>query len=374
MTLTASRIELAMRCRGAFTLPHDNTRNVFSDAGVERHAEDEQAIGRGEIPPILAETWPGFDWHAEVAMAYDTATGEGRSLGQGIDREYGNLSPFEIAGTADAIGRKGDRLVIFDKKGFDEVTRAAENPQVRFLALAASRIYKAKHVEVATGHMLRGLDRADLDAFDLDETAQSVRQTMLDVAKAQHDARNGLPVEFATGRWCRWCPAFAACPRQSELMVLVKSDAIENRIENSIPFNDDESAADAYELAKRIRMLLKRIDASLYARAGERPFAIGNGKMFGPVEKLGNEKLSGDVVYEVVKSYHGQDIADAAVQRTTSKTKIREALGFVGGKGQVAALERKLLEEVRARGGSERLLKIEIGEYEPTFNDALAAG
>lgn len=365
MTLTASKIELGMKCVGAFTLPQVNERNEWSDAGNERHSDDEESIGRGDIPAILSETWPGFNWRAEVAFAYDVSTGEAREIGQGIKRAYGTLSSFEIAGTADAIGRSGSSLVVVDKKSYDEVTRAADNPQVRFLALAATRVYRPTHVEVATTHLIRGIDRAELDAFDIDETAMQVRQVMLEVAKAQRDASEGLPVVFSTGRHCRWCSSFHACPKQKELVALVKTDAITHRIEAGIPFNDDQSAADAYDLAKRLRMLLKRVDAALYARAGDRPIPLGNGKMFGPVEKMGQTKIDGDIAYSVLKEQHGQAIADAAVTRKATQKGIEDALKFVGAKGQVAELKRKAMDVIRERGGTTREMKIEIGEYVP---------
>lgn len=363
MTLTASKIELAMKCPGAFTLPQSKERNEWSDAGVERHSEDEESIGRGDIPSILAETWPGYDWRAEVAFAYDVSTGEAREIGQGINRAYGDLGPFEIAGTADAVGRSGDRLVVVDKKSYDEVTRAAQNPQVRFLALAASLVYKPVAVEVATTHLIRGIDRADLDAFDLDETALLVRRVILEVAKAKQYANDELPVAFNTGRHCRWCSSFHACPKQRELVALVKTDAMSHRIETSIPFNDDDSAADAYELSKRLRMLLKRVDAALYARAGERPIPLGDGKMFGPVEKLGQTKIDGDIAYAVLKEQHGQAVADAAVTRKATQKGIEDALKFVGARGQVAELKRKAMDAIREAGGTSREMKIEIGEY-----------
>ena len=364
MTLTASKIELAMKCKGAFTLPHLNERNAFSDAGNERHEEREAEVNAGDIPERIAARWPGFAWRAEVAFMYDVATGEARELGAGIKRAYGELGPFEVAGTADLVGRGllGE-LVVIDHKSFEEQARAAEHPQLRFLALAAARAYEVDIVDVAISPEVGPLDVATLEAFDLDEAAYQIRQVMLDVAKAQNDARNGLPVAFSAGRQCRWCPAFHACPKQSELSVLVRTDAMANRIEATMPFRDDETAADAYEMRNRLRILLKRLEGGLFARANEKPIPLGNGKMFGPVDSLGNEKLDGDVVHAVVSAQHGRDIADAAIEKRASKKRLKEALAFAVGKGGVSAAERAVLDEVRAKGGSERLMTITIEEY-----------
>lgn len=366
MILTASRIEQVQRCIGSVTLLQRDERNEWSDAGDERHAKDEDAIGRGNIPALLVDTWPDFDWRAEVAFAYDVATGEARELGQGIKRNYAafNLTPTEVVGTADAVGRKGGNLVIVDKKGHDDITRAAEHPQLRFLALAASRVYEPVFVEVATDHMLRGLDRAELEAFDMEETAHLVRQLLVDIAIAKNDSAAGRPVELNTGRHCRWCSAFHDCPKQRELVQLVENESVSTIVEMRMPIHDDEAAADMFELWKRIGMLHKRIGSAIFARAAERPIPLRNGKLFGKVASLGNEKLDGDIVYEVIRAKHGQSIADAAVVRSATKTRLREALGFVGSKS-VAAAERAVLEEVRAKGGATRATKESIEEYQP---------
>ncbi len=358
--LTASRIELVQRCIGSVTLPQFDESNEWSRAGDARHAEDEDAINRGDIPELLAETWPDFAWRAEVAFAYDVATGEGRELGQGIKRNYAasNLTPTEVVGTADAVGRKDGKLVIVDKKSHDDVTRAADNPQVRFLALAASRAYSADAVEVATTHIIRGLDRADLEPFDLEETHVQVLQTLINMSAA----RKGGEATFTTGRHCRWCASFHECPKQRELVSLVKSESISTIVEMRMPLHDDEAAADMHELWKRVGMLHKRIGAAIFARAAERPIPLRNGKLFGKVITQGNEKLDGDVVYEVVKAKHGQTIADGAVVRSATKTRLREALGFVGAKS-VAAAEREVLDEVRKRGGATRNAKESIEEF-----------
>lgn len=365
MTITASKFELAMRCPAAFALPHSDIRTAEADAGRDMHAEREERIGAGDIPEALQRLLPGAEWRAEVKFAYDVLTGEGREIGQGGDRDYGQVSPFEICGTADAVGRLGDQLVIVDWKSHDKVTAAAENPQLRTLALAASRAYGVSRAKVAIVHLTSGTDAADLDELDLDAFAVQARSTLLDVARMQHNMRNGLPVTFYTGRQCRYCPAFEACPKQRDLVALVRTDAMATQIEQRIPVAiDDDEAADLYGLWKRLGILHKRLGAALFARAGSRPIPLPDGKMFGRIESLGNEKLDGDTVYEVVKARHGQAIADTAVIRSATKTRLREALGFVGAKS-VAAAEREVLDEVRARGGSKRERKESIEEYVP---------
>lgn len=366
--MSASKINLARECAAAFALPHTEERHEGQAEGDERHEDLEMSIKAAEIPDVLADRWPGYTWRSEVAYAIDLATGDGRELGVGIKRNYEafNISPFEIVGTADLVGRgPAGELVIGDRKSFDpNVPRAAVNAQLHTLAVAAARAYDVQTAEVAIWHEARPLDVESLDAFDLDGFVVQLRQIASEVAAAPAKLRAGV-LEPVTGRHCRYCPAFHACPKQAELAQLVKTDAISTRVEMTMPFRDDVQAADAYDLAKRIRLLLKRIESALYARASERPIPLSNGKMFGPDTVEGNDKLNGDVAYDVVRELYGQQIADAAVERKASKKGIKDAVAFVAGKGQVAAVERKVLAEIRARGGISNEMKIEIREYSP---------
>lgn len=364
---TASKFELALRCPGSFTLPQDPTSNPFAQAGVEEHAADEEAIERGDVPELYLERWPGFTWRAEVAFAYDLMSKTARELGRGLSRNYGALAATEVAGTADVVGlgpvnpATGARsIVIVDRKRFAEVASARTNPQLGFLALAASAAYGNRVITVAINHQLRGLDVAELDEWDLEVTDAMLRKAYEMVVRGR-----GGEARFDVGPQCRWCAAFFSCPQQRDLATLVRSGAAETRIESTIPFGSDDSANDAYELRGRLRIMLKRLDSALYARATERPIPLRSGKFFGPHTKQGNEKLDGDITYAVVKALHGQGVADLAVERKASKTRLRDALGVVGVKGQVASLERKVLDEVRARGGAARETKTEVIEYEP---------
>lgn len=358
--ITASRLELAERCPGHLTVEHVNESNEYSEAGNERHAADEDAINSGDVPEVYADRWPGLAWQAEVSYAYDVSTDTARCLGVGLKRNYGALGPFEIAGTIDVEGRAPGVLVVADRKSFEEVTPAASNPQVRFLALAAARTTPADQIHVAINHELSGLDVAELDpVFDLDVIAHDIRQLLARSAAVRDAARSGQDVPFNTGRWCRWCPAFAACPKQRDLQALALRSDDDPAVAKMTSFIDDEEAPDVYELWKRIGILHKRIGQRLYSFAAGRPFRLHSGKMFGPVQKLGNEKLDGDVVYSVVKELHGQGTADRAVIRQATKKRLDEVLK--GKRGAAAAV----IKEVRERGGSERKTTTDIEEYDP---------
>lgn len=360
--ITASKLELAMECPAAFALPHSDVRVHGSDPerGRERHREKEEAIKAGRIPESLEARWPGYAWQAEVKVFYDLANDVGGIHGYGNDRGYENRGPFVVFGTADAVGvSPSGEVVVVDFKGFNEQTRVHSNPQLSILALALARHFRVTKVDVAIDPEVGAMDVAKLEAMDLDAFAAEASNALSVVVRAQDAHRNGLPLALKEGKHCTFCPAYAACPQKQALALTLKGDPALR-----LSLDDDKDAADAYEFARRVRELLKRLDAAVYARASQRPIPLADGRMLGQVSKQGNEKLDGDVVWSVVAERHGRDIADTAVIRTATKTRLKEALSFAG-VASAAKAEREILETVRARGGASRKELTAVEVYEP---------
>lgn len=375
--LTASKYELALRCIGAFVLPWTDSPNQHSEAGNERHAADEASITAGEIPEYLDARWPGYQWRAEVAFGLDVATGEAREVGQSIGRAYPEpRTPFERFGTADAIGLSEDHnhMVVVDKKGYEAVTAAGRNPQLRFLALAASRSFRPPaarrpplRVTVAIASELHPLDVAELDAFELDTIPLELRRTEIAVAEARGAARAGSPPTFTTGRWCRWCPAFNACPEQRRLRSLVQRSDDDPELALVTTVIDDSDAPTVYALYKRIGILKKRIEETLYAMAARRPIPIGGGKMFGRHTVKGDREYDGSAVHAVVAAHPelGRDVADRVVEMTASQAQFERIVKPLVKRGKFAATARAVFGEVERQGKMQRVEKIEIGEFVP---------
>lgn len=349
--ITASKLELGMLCASAFALPHSDVRVQGSDPerGKQEHAEDEVQIQKGNIPEELERRWPGYEWLAEVKVCYDLATDTGEIFGYGSDRGYQDRGPFVVFGTADIVGRgPGGEVVVVDRKGFNEQTPAARNPQVSILALALTRALGVRSADVAIWPRAAAMDVATLDAMDLDAFAVAARAALAEVARSQVVYQNGGQLKFNEGRHCTYCPAFAACPAKQALALTLKGEP-----PLKLDLANDNDATDAYVFASKVRMLLKRLDAAIYARAAERPIPLPDGRELGPVVKEGNEKLDGDVMWRVVAEKHGRDIADAAVIRSATKSRLKEALGLAG-VASVAKAEREVLDAVREAGGASR--------------------
>ncbi len=351
---SASSVGRLLACAGSAHLQQHDYKSAYADAGVERHEGIEAATEAGEVsddihPKIVALYPAGAQQAAEAAFAYDVATDTARALGH-VNRKYVGLSPYEMPGTVDLVVLGAGRALVIDHKSYEEVEPAATNPQLATYALMVARSAKLDEVTVAVNYKLRAPDIAVLDTFDLDAHAARLKKLHVDVAAAQRNPTAALRM----GKWCKYCPAFLSCPLQTSLQIDVTSADSVMAIEKRIPFESDTDAADAFDLLQRIKMLSTRLSAALYARAAERPIPLTDGKVLGPREKPGTEKLDGDIVYQVVKEMHGQSVADAAVVRTATKTRLKEALGYVAGKGQAAAMERGVLAAVKAAGGTKR--------------------
>lgn len=365
--ISSSKLELVDRCPGAFTLPWTEEQTEHSEAGNARHAEDEDAINAGNVPAVYDERWPGLSWRAEVSYAYDVATGTARELGVGIKRAYGDLGPFEVPGTIDAEGRGDGLLVVVDRKGFEEQTPAEQHPQVRFLALAAARAKPADRIEVAIRPEVGPVDVAVVDpVFDLDVIAYDVKRRVLDTAALLGKARAGQEVPFHTGRWCRWCPAFHACPKQNELRALVVQDDDHPDLATQV-FVDDQSAADVYALWKRIGILHKRIGQQLYAHAANHPIQLANGKVFGRRDKLGDREYDGAKVHEVISHTEGlgRDVADRVVIMSSTQARFDQVIKPLVPRGRLAAVKRAVFGEVERLGGMTRKTTSIVEEFDP---------
>lgn len=346
--ISASAVPRLLACPASESLPHQDYQTTYADQGTDYHAEMEAAADVGDrdaLPDGVSRLILDGDVMAsECAFAYDVATDTARELGH-VSRAYGTLRPFEIPGTVDLIIRGRGRAIVVDYKGHERVAPAATNTQLATYALMVARAYDLDEVDVVICYRTSGwCDSATLDALDL--AAHADRLCKLLVAAAAPSA----PVP---GPHCKYCPAFLSCPEQKALAIRVEETKL-------VSLDYDDEAAAAYELLGRIKTLVARISAAVYARAAERPIPLPSGKTFGPVTKQGNEKLDGDTVYEIVKARHGQAIADAAVVRAASKARLKEALKPLG---KVATLEREILEEVRARGGAERTTKTVVEEF-----------
>lgn len=114
---------------------------------------------------------------------------------------------FILTGMADHIvidRHHGRGLVIDYKTGRGDVDRAADNDQLRGLAVLAAGMWNLKCVRVAIIQPMAGAPTvADYDESLIDE-AQILLEMVCEETDRDHDPR--------AGDWCQYCPARAICP------------------------------------------------------------------------------------------------------------------------------------------------------------------
>jgi len=294
------------------------------------------------IAMLRAEGWV---LAAEVPMAYWPATGSARALKKGGGhRAYADVKSHEMSGTADIVGVKPGRVIVVDiKTGRSARSHSAlETDQLRMLAVGFAAIYGATSVEVALLHVEPGdyyLDRGELYAWDLEETADSLR--------ALAEMADPVPTP---GMHCTtmWCPIRAVCPA-----TLVAVQRIDAEVARAFPGAMTTVDSDDKARAARVALLLydERADAlkaSLDEYIRHRGAVdMGDGTSYGlTVQERERVTLDASAVQTLVD--HG---ALEAVEYRTSKEAIKRSLAArYPGRGKSIKRFRDLLDALRAAG------------------------
>ncbi len=226
---TASQLDLSMACPGSRELPHVETvETPAMTAGRDMHRSLQQWIEAGcpeaiFAPPHVAKRLaprdkipnvhklPELPAIAEVAVWVDPVFETAGIICTGRRPEKHEYPGGEhvFSGTIDAAGQLDDgRVVALDWK-----SRVRSDWQVRFAAVAVSLLTKAPEVlalEVfnPSGHW----DERPMGPEDLGYALGALKEH----AKELLAQRAGFPARFQTGEHCRFCRAWAACPRKEE--------------------------------------------------------------------------------------------------------------------------------------------------------------
>lgn len=375
---TASATERVAACPTSAVLPVSYVpAGEHADHGTGVHGVMQGAIERGwsaalaAAPEALREEMSSLDLDrlpvplaslaAEVAFALDPRTGQAREIGRGLGRQYA-VGEDEIAGTADAVGCSADAVLILDwKAGFTAPAPAAENRQLRTLAVMAARAYGRDHaiVEIVRlrddGRIWR--DRAELDAFDLDAAAEELRALHLRVMRLRDRAAAGEVLPVSMGEHCRWCPSLRHCPGQTALVRAVCGEAVPAR-----PVGAAEVAA-TWHKVKAARRILGELEAQMHAIAAQEPVDLGDGTLLGEREHERREVV-GEVAQRVLAELHGPEVAARACEVTVEATfaSIQNALRPVAPRGKLTAFRQAAEAALAAAGGVrvKRVKRVEV--------------
>ena len=387
--ITFSGLHRVKACPPSAILPHSEKANdAATNQGVEVHRFLElltTGISREAAIELCASEHRRFlsvievdklpataagQYAAEVAFAYNWRKGTARELGRGTSRDYSDVGPDEIPGTADVVGLTPDAVVILDYKAGPYATRrgaVGESMQLRGYALAAARAYGKERAII--GEIRIGADGAPVfetatfGESDIQSFALDIQLAMVAAIDEGKRITAGYTVE---GPHCSYCPAFSSCPAKINLAVGLAHVDGEGELAAQLT---PESALKARERSKAAKQVLRQVDEALdlYFRAN--PVTLPSGKVIGEkMEKTPNMKLA----LPILRDLHGAEVAKAAIKAEPKMTwsSIKDALHALwesrkakGEKVTFAEIERETRRQLEDRGACD--VKMVIDEFDP---------
>ena len=213
-----------MRCPGSVALAAvapPQKPSAYADEGTLLH-DTIAAILTSDHPPevFLGKTYGAavlteelIDTKILPALALFDALDPDRVMDYQIEIrvDFGDYIPG-VFGSADVVGRIGNKAMIIDWKfGNGVMVEAEENEQLLFYAAAAAR-------SSATKWAFAGVSEVELVIIqppqvrrwttNLDRLKRFEAELRAAVKLAQQPS-----APLASGAWCKWCPASATCPQ-----------------------------------------------------------------------------------------------------------------------------------------------------------------
>jgi len=379
--ITASQRERVAACPASEALPHVHGSSEPAERGQAIHAflataGSDRAAALAACPEDWRPICEAIDLSklpthllTEAAFAYDPIAGTARYLGSNLERDYAaaGVLEHEMAGTADVVGVDpvAHRGYVGDYfTGFSEMRKDA---QLEFLALC---LFVAQDLdEVVTEAIQIGPDgkpwveRRVYDVLELARVAAELRRLPALVQRARTELAERGVADVHEGAWCRYCPAFAACPAKGRLAVQLARGQLVEPGRDAERFTP-ELAGMAWARLKAAKQVLAQVERGVRAALDEHgELPLPGGRRLVKVVASGNESLDGAIAFQVLAEQHGLDVARSAVTMEVTKAGIRNALRPVAQKhGELGRANDAALEAIRARGGASRGTKTSLEE------------
>jgi hypothetical protein len=342
---TASGLEREYHCPASAVLPAVTTHGAAAVRGVDIHAFVRRVLGGMTRAAALAflskesrATCEAIDFQrivgdlhdvrSEVAYALNVRTDEVRELGFNIGRAYPDLGADWVYGTLDIEGMRLDDVPVAPdiKTGFADVTPPAENFQLGFfgrvLALkhGASEI-DARILKIRTDGSV-WTDPGSYDQFAIDEWGDRLIEVVDGVAKARAEYKATGVAHVSPGSWCKYCPAFHACPAKVALAsrMLPELQAIDGRVAAMTPEQRGRAWVVAHD---QIAPLLDGIVEALKESATIEPFPLPNGKWLAETRQE-RDSFDKAVALALLRQLGATEAQLAACHRTIEVKPVKE--------------------------------------------------
>lgn len=250
---SASSLERLHNCPGSWLATKDmpEESNADSDAGTRIHkaletgdmtglsADEEQTADmcRTQGDKVLGDWNPDLDGIAHKEQRLGITR-----IGGVVKVTDDTKADLVFTGQADLIVIDGKRGLVLDyKTGRGEVADAAENLQLRGLAVMAAWVWRLDSVRVAIVQPWAG------PASVADYDRQAIDQSRLWLYDVIERAKTASPDLLNAGDWCKYCKAKAICPA-------LRSVALEPVEHMALTLPADDATARAALFARAMEM------------------------------------------------------------------------------------------------------------------------
>lgn len=312
MSVTGSGLERAMHCPASCALPRAGHTGEAALVGNTNHSQIESG---DRSRPVVGKVLDSLqDVRHEVAYALDTATCSVREIGVNIGRQYGDLSPSEIALTVDLEGREGSTWWCVDWKSRERVTSAVDNWQVRAGTMAVMLRHRAHTGAGAIAYLDNGeLDAAPFDSFHVAGWWSDLGWLLTRIRDIKAKLQMGHVPDVSAGPWCKYCPALPHCPAHTRLALALLGEL--DGIDAAVAGLTVERCGRAWALLKRYDVIADRIRESIRERARREFIPVGNGRRLALIE---SQRTSLDT------KRAAEMLGEGAPYKTTTYTQVRE--------------------------------------------------
>jgi len=321
--IRASSLPRLSRCPASAVIkPQVHEESVASVEGAARHAflANVAKFGRDKALELVAPE------HREMCENIQIPTFDGEVF---IER------PVEwrgIKGTLDVGGILPDGGVfVADYKGAHAVVDpAAENLQIALYAVALIHEFNTPMRAIVV--IARVLDdgRVIYDRADLDEKALiALALRIADVQRAVEQSDGSV---VSMGPWCRYCPAWRACPAHTSALASFAPD---------VPMIPAQVIA-VHDRVKAVERMLEDAKRAIRVHLEHGPVTAGD-RTLSLVEQK-RRSIDGEAAFPVLVELLGVDGAREACDIKTSFTAIEKAVKAPRGekKGRVAVVQAAL--------------------------------
>jgi hypothetical protein len=149
------------------------------------------------------------------------------------------------------------------------------------------------------------IDEHVFDAFDLADFVDTLRSIIARVDEARAQVAAG-EVRASRGEWCKYCPAFNACPAQVGLVRALVPELAE--LESMIATLTPAQAGIAWSRLKDLAPLVKRVEDALkaYVRAHPGEVALPDGRVVMEIAQ-GRDSVNGERALAIAREYGASD-------------------------------------------------------------------